>query len=80
MYLLVLEFVAFYIHGVQLLSLIVLIIGSPNQCLGDKDDELDESVPMDMDKAVAVNAWNDMKIHIDPVEVDLELQDLTEID
>ena len=33
-----------------------------------------------MDKAVAVNAWNDMKIHIDPVEVDLELQDLTEID
>ena len=50
MHLLVLEFVALYIHGVQLVSLIVLSIGSPNQCFVNKVDELNESVPMDVDR------------------------------
>ena len=47
-HLLVLEFLAFYLHGVQLVSLIVLSIGSPNQCFVNKVDELNESVPMDV--------------------------------
>ena len=52
MHLLVLEFLALYIHGVQLMSLIVLSIGSPNQCFVNKVDELNESVPMDVDRVV----------------------------
>ena len=48
MHLLILEFMALYIHGVQLVSLIVLSIGSPNQCFVNKVDELNESVPMDV--------------------------------
>ena len=44
MHLLVLEFVALYIRGVQLVSLIVLSIGSPNQCFVNKVDEINESV------------------------------------
>ena len=50
MHLLILEFVALYIHGVQLVSLIVLSIGSLNQCFVNKVDELNESVPMDVDR------------------------------
>ena len=56
MLLLVLEFVALYIRGVQLVSLIVLSIGSPNQCFVNKVDELNESVPMDVDRVVVVKA------------------------
>ena len=52
------------------MSLIVLNIGSPNQCFVDKDDELDESAPMDVDRVVEVNARDDMEIDNDPVEVD----------
>jgi hypothetical protein len=52
MHLLVLEFVALYIRGVQLVSLIVLSIGSPNQCFVNKVDKLNESVPMDVDMVV----------------------------
>jgi hypothetical protein len=47
MHLLVLEFVALYIHGLQLVSLIVLSIGSSNQCFVNKVDELNESIPME---------------------------------
>ena len=61
------------------MSLIVLNIGSPNQCFVDKDDELDESAPMDVDRVVEVNARDDMEIDNDPVEVDNDLQDLMEI-
>jgi hypothetical protein len=70
---LLLEFVAFYICEVQLVSIIVPIIGSPNECFLDKDDELDDSVPMDVDKDVVVNAQDDMEIHMDPMEVDQDL-------
>jgi hypothetical protein len=73
MHLLVLEFVALYIHGVQLVSLIVLSIGSPNQCFVNKVDELNESVPMDVDRVVVVKARDDMEIDNDPVEVDNDL-------
>jgi len=73
MHLLVLEFVALYIHRVQLVSLIVLSIGSPNECFVNKVDELNESVPMDMDRVVAVKARDDMEIDNDPVEVDNDL-------
>ena len=73
MHLLVLEFVALYIHGVQLVSLIVLSIGSPNQCFVNKVDELNESVPMDVDRVVVVKAWDDMEIDNDPVEVNNDL-------
>ena len=61
------------------MSLTVLRIGSPDQCFMDKDDELDESVPMDMDRVVAVKARDDMEIDNDPVEVDNDLQDIMEI-
>jgi hypothetical protein len=54
-------------------SIIVPIIGSPNECFLDKDDELDDSVPMDVDKDVVVNAQDDMEIHMDPMEVDQDL-------
>ena len=67
MHLLVLEFVALYIRGVQLVSLIVLSIGSPNQCFVNKVDELNESVPMDVDRVVLV------KVDNDPMEVDNNL-------
>ena len=56
MHLLILEFVALYICGVQLVSLIVLSIGSLNQCFMNKVDELNESVPMDVDRVVVVKA------------------------
>ena len=79
MHLLVLEFVALYIRGVQLVSLIVLCIGSPNQCFVNKVDELNESVPMDVDIILVVKARDDMEIDNDPMEVDNDLQDLMEI-
>ena len=80
MHLLVLEFVAFYLRGVQLVSLIVLIIGSPNQCFVNKVDELNESVPIVVDRVVVVKARDDMEIDNDPVDIDNNLQDLIEID
>ena len=70
---LVLEFVTLYIHGVQLVSLIVLSIGSPNQCFVNKVDELNESVPMDVDRVVVVKARDDMEIDNDLVETDNDL-------
>ena len=76
---LVLEFVALYIRGVQLVRLIVLSIGSPNQCFVNKVDGLNESVPMDVDSDVVVKAQDDMEIDNDPVGVDNDLQDLMEI-
>ena len=79
MHLLFLEFVALYIRGVQLVSLIVLSIGSPNQCFVNKVDELNKSVPMDVDMVVVVKAWDDMEIDNDPVEVDNDLQDIMDI-
>jgi len=60
-------------------SLIVLSIGSSNQCFVDKDDEVDESVLMDVDMVVVVNARDDKEIHNDAMEVDQDLQDLMEI-
>jgi hypothetical protein len=79
MHLLVLEFVALYIRGAQLVSLIVLSTGSPNQCFVNKVNELNESVPMDVDMVVLVKAQDDMEIDNDPVEVDNDLQDIMEI-
>jgi hypothetical protein len=73
MHLLVLEFVAFYIREVQLVSLIVLSIGSPDQCFVKKVDELNESVPIDVDRVVVVKARDDMEIDNDPMEVDNDL-------
>ena len=73
MHLLILEFVALYIRGVQLVSLIVLSIGSLNQCFLNKVDELNESVPMDVDMVVVVKAQDDMKIDNDPMEVNNDL-------
>ena len=51
------------------MSLIVLSIGSPNQCFVNKVDELNESVPMDVDRVVVVKAQDDMEIDNDPMEV-----------
>jgi hypothetical protein len=79
MHLLILGFVAFYLCGVQLVSLIVLSIGSPNQCFVNKVDELNESLPIDVDKVVVVKAQDDMEIDNDPMEFDNDLQDLMEI-
>ena len=79
MHLLVLEFVAMYIHGVQLVSLIVLSIASLNQSFVNKFDELNESVPMDVDWVVVVKVRGDMEIDNDPMEVDNDLLDLMEI-
>ena len=73
MHLLLLEFVAFYFRGVQLVSLIVLSIGSLNQCFVNKVDELNESVPIDVDRVVMVKAQDDMEIDNDPMEVDNDL-------
>ena len=79
MHLLIQEFVALYIRGVQLMSLIVLSIGSPNQCFVNKVDELNESAPMDVDRVVVVKARDNMEIDNDPMEVDNNLQDIMEI-
>jgi hypothetical protein len=56
MHLLILEFVALYIHGVPLVSLIVLSIGSQNQFFVNKVDELNESVSIDVDRIIVVKA------------------------
>ena len=61
------------------MSLIVLSIGSPNQCFVNKVDELNKSIPMDVDRVVVVKAWDDIEIDNDPMEVDNDLQDLMEI-
>ena len=61
------------------MSLIVLSIGSPNQCFVNKVDELNESVPMDVDRVVVVMARDDMEIDNNPVEVDNDLLDIMEI-
>ena len=61
------------------MSLIVLSIGSPNQCFVNKVDELNESVPMDVDRVVLVKARDDMEIDNDPMEVDNDLHNLMEI-
>ena len=53
------------------MSLIVLSIGSPNQCFVNKVDELNESVPRDVDRVV--EARDDMEIDNNPVEVDTDL-------
>ena len=55
------------------MSLIVLSIGSSNQLFVNKVNELNESVPMDVDRVVVVKAWDDMEIDNDPVEVDNDL-------
>jgi hypothetical protein len=78
-HLLILELVALYIRGVQLVSLIVLSIGSLNQCFVNKVDELNESVPMDVDRVVVVKAQDDMEVDNDPAKVDNDLQDIMEI-
>ena len=79
MHLLILEFVALNIRGVQLVSLIVLSIGSPNQCFVNKVDELNENVPMDVDRVVVVKARDDMEIDNNPVEANNDLWDIMEI-
>ena len=79
MHLLVLEFVAFYLRGVQLVSLIILSIGSLNQWFVNKVDELNESVPMDVDRVLVVKAQDDIEIDNDPVEADNDLWDIMEI-
>ena len=73
MHLLILEFVAFYLYGVYLVSLIILSIGSPNQCFVNKVDELNESIPMDVDRVVVVKAWDDIEIDNDPMDIDNDL-------
>jgi hypothetical protein len=45
----------------------------------NKVDELNESVPMDVDKVVVVKARDDMEIDNDLVGVDNDLQELMEI-
>ena len=60
------------------MCLIVLSIGSPNQCFVNKVDELNKSVPMDVDRVV-VKARDNIEIDNDPVEVDNDLQDIMEI-
>ena len=55
------------------MSLIVLSIGSLNQCFMNKVDELNESVPMDVDRVVVIKARDNMKIDNDPVGVDNDL-------
>ena len=61
------------------MSLIVLSIGSPNQCFMNKVDELNESVPIDVDRVIVVKARDDMEIDNDPEEVNSDLQDIMEI-
>jgi hypothetical protein len=72
-HLLVLEFVTFYFREVQLVSLIVLSIGLTNQCFMNKVNELNESVPMDVDMVVVVKDQDDMEIDNDPMGVDNDL-------
>jgi len=45
----------------------------------NKVDELNESVPMDVDRVVVVKARDDMEIDNDPMEADNDLQDIMEI-
>jgi hypothetical protein len=78
--LLILEFVAFYLHGVQLVSLIILSIGAPNHYFMNKVYELNENVPMDVDRVIVVKARANMEIDNNLVDVDNDLQDLFEID
>ena len=61
------------------MSLIVLSIGSPNQCFVNKVDELNESAPMDVDRVVVVKAQDDIKIDNDPIKVNNDLKDIIEI-
>jgi hypothetical protein len=49
-------------------SLIVLNISSLNQCFVNKVDEVNESVPMDVDMVVVVKARDDTEIDNDPEE------------
>ena len=51
----------------------------PYYCFVNKVDELNESVPMDVDRVILVKAWNDMEIDNDPMEVNNDLQDHMEI-
>ena len=53
------------------MNLIVLNIGSPNQRFVNKVNELNESVPMDVDRVVVVKARDDMEN--DPMGVDNDL-------
>jgi hypothetical protein len=46
----------------------------------NKVNELNKSVPIDVDKVVVVKARDDMEIDNDPVDIDNNLQDLIEID
>jgi CRISPR/Cas system-associated exonuclease Cas4 (RecB family) len=45
----------------------------------NKVDELNEGVPMDVDRVVVVKAQDDMEIDNDLVEIDNDLQYLLEI-
>jgi hypothetical protein len=45
----------------------------------NKVDELNESIPMDVDRVVLVKAQDDMEIDNDPMEIDNDLQDIMEI-
>ena len=45
----------------------------------NKVDELNESVPMDVDRVVVVKARDDMEIDNDPIEVENDLPNLMEI-
>jgi hypothetical protein len=71
--LLILEFVSFYLRGVQLMSLIILSIGSLNQYFVNIVNEQNKSVPMDVDRVVVVQARDDMEIDNNPVDVDNDL-------
>ena len=55
------------------MSLIVLSISSPNQCFVNKVNELNESVPMDVDRVIVVKAQDDMEIDNNPMKVDNDL-------
>ena len=55
------------------MSLIVLNIGALHQCFVNKVDELNESVPMNVDRVVVVKARDNMEIDNDPMEVDNDL-------
>ena len=55
------------------MRLIVLSISSLNQCFVNKVNELNESVPMEVDRVVVVKAWDDMETDNDPMEVDNDL-------
>ena len=61
------------------MSLIVLSIGSQNQCFINKVDELNESVPIDVDRVVVVKTQDDMEIDNNHMDVNNDLHDLLEI-